>query len=135
MLPFSSISLAPYALNRAPCVSVASLLVLPPMPRPNVRPSCFAISAYLRNASHVQPSCAATCSGFTGYIETTSSPFFLNHPMRPHGGLVCVPELLGTAVQCPCCLARYSAVAFTAPYLPVSSLITSSTGASESWLL
>ena len=59
----------------------------------------------------------------------------MNHSMRAQGGLVCVPELLGTAVQWPFCFARYSAVALTAPYLPVSYLITSSIGASESWLL
>src|SRR4051812_12091925 len=96
------------------------------MPRANVMPSFLASSAYFRNASQVQASCSAVCSGFTGYIACTSNPCFLNHDIRAHGGLVCVPELVGTATQPDFFLARYSPVALAAPKLVVRRFITSS---------
>src|SRR5262249_32050619 len=116
-------------------MSIASVLVLLPMPKAKVMASFCASSAYFITASQVQPSCAAVCSALTGYIACTSSPCFLNQLMRAQGGLVCVPELVGTATQPSFFFARYSAVALAAPYLPVKSFITSSTFASDSaWL-
>src|ERR1035437_8133662 len=99
MAPSLSISAAPDELNSAPCISVASVLVLPPIPRPKVIPSVLASSAYFASASQVQVSCKAVCSGFTGYIACISSPFFLNQLIRAQGGLFWVPELVGTAIQ------------------------------------
>src|SRR3984957_2581788 len=132
MSPLLSISVAPNALNSAPCVSVASVLPPPPMPRPNVRPSFCADSAYLVNASQVQLSDRAVCSGFTGFIACTSRPCCLNQPMRAHGGLVCVPDVVGTATQWPFAFARYSQMGSTAPFLAISRPMTSSIGSSES---
>src|ERR1700677_69861 len=115
--PFASISVAPNALNSAPCTSVESLG--PPRPNPKVMLSFLAASAYFRNASQVQASCSAVCSSVGGYIAWMSSPYVLRELIRAHGGLVCVPELVGTAIQWPFCLARYSQVLSTAPFLAI----------------
>ena len=98
-------------------------------------PSFDAASAYLAKASHVHASCCALCSSFAGYIACRSRPCCLNQPIRAQGGLVWVPELLGTATQCPFAFARYSQVASTAPFLATSRCTTSSIGSSESAML
>ena len=61
--------------------------------------SFTACAAYFMNASQVQASCNALCPGFAGYISCRSRPCFLNQLIRAQGGLVCVPELVGTATQ------------------------------------
>src|ERR1700741_2608025 len=52
--------------------------------------------------------------------------------MRAHGGLVCVPELVGTAFQWPFDFARYSHVGSIAPFLAIRRVMTSSIGSRES---
>src|ERR1019366_7470754 len=131
-LPLMSINVAPNAWNIAPCVSVASLLVLPPIPSAKVMPSFWASSAYFSNASQVQPSWASTGPGLAGYIACRSSPFLLNQLIRAQGVLFCVPELLGTAIQPGFFFARYSAVPLGAPFLAINRPMKSSTGSSDS---
>ena len=55
--------------------------------------------------------------------------------MRPTGGWFCEPELLGTAIQWPFTLARYSFTSLVGPYFAISRCTTSSTGSkARAWL-
>ena len=55
----------------------------------------------------------------------------LNRSMRAQGPLIWLPGVVGTAIQWPLLLARYSISGETAPFLSISAFITSSTGSSS----
>ena len=93
-----------------------------PCPSAKVMPSFCASSAYFSNASQVQPSCAAVCSGFAGYIACTSRPCFLEPADPPAGRLGLRAGAGRHRDPVAFFFARYCAVASTAPYLSVRSL-------------
>ena len=85
MLPFASISSAPYEANNAPQKSTQSPAF--DSPSANGMPAFWQASAAFRCASHVHASAPDVYSLFTGYIDNRSSPAFSRStPIRATGG-------------------------------------------------
>ena len=57
---------------------------------------------------------------------------FCSMLIRAQGGSVPLPMLVGTAIQCPFTLPRYSLTFATGPYCAISDCTTSSSGSSFS---
>src|SRR5712671_6418120 len=113
--PLASTSCAPWLLNIEPTHCTASLVVLIGMP--NGKPALWHFSAACAKKSQFHAAVSSLSGGApAGYILVTSSPTncFIRS-MRAQGGDSVLPYEVGTAIQCPSCLPRYSAPALTGP--------------------
>src|SRR4029077_18650715 len=90
MLPSSSTSCAPCAVNTTPLLLMESVQVL--IGKPKGYPALKHFSAALRKYSQVQASVSSLSGGPTGYIFcTSSSTYCLKRSIRAHGGNALLP--------------------------------------------
>src|SRR5262249_55202270 len=115
MLPSWSTRTAPWLANIAPTQLTASLCVLIGMP--NGYPALAHFSAAVRNRSQFHLSASSLSGGAAaGYILVTSSPTNCFTKSMRAQGVPAVPRMpVGTAIQWPFCLPRYSELGLTLP--------------------